>query len=65
MTQKDKRKTLPLEEVAGLFCISTRRLRDLAAAGKVPGAIKMHGLQKWIFSRKAVENYMGVKLEDL
>lgn len=65
MTQKDTRKTLPLSEVASLLCITERRLRDHAEAGKVPGAIKLDGLKKWVFSRKALENYMGVKLEDL
>lgn len=59
------RMTLSLKEVAGLLCITERRLRDHAASGKVPGAIKLPNLQKWVFSRKAIEDYMGVKLEDL
>jgi hypothetical protein len=59
------RKTLSLKEVAGLLCITERRLRDHAASGKVPGAIKLEKLKKWVFSRKAIENYMGIKLENL
>lgn len=59
------RQTLSLKEVAGLLCLTERRLRDHAAAGKVPGAIKLEGLKKWVFSRKAIENYMGIKLENL
>ncbi len=65
MTKKDTRKTLPLKEVAELLCLTERRLRDHAEAGKVPGAIKLKGLKKWVFSRRAIENYMGVKLEEL
>lgn len=58
-------RTLSLKEVAGLLCITERRLRDHAASGKVPGAIKLDKLKKWVFSRKAIEDYMGVNLEDL
>ena len=65
MTKQDKQKTLPLKDVAGLLCLSDRRVRDLAEAGKLPGGIKLKGLKKWVFSTKAIENYMGVKLEDL
>lgn len=61
----DNRKTLSLKEVAELLCLSERRLRDLAASGKVPGGIKLPKLKKWIFSKKKIENYMGVKLEAL
>lgn len=64
MFTQDQR-TLSLKEVAGLLCITERRLRDHAASGKVPGAIKLDKLKKWVFSRKAIEDYMGVNLEDL
>ena len=36
MTKQDKQKTLPLKDVAGLLCLSDRRVRDLAEAGKIP-----------------------------
>lgn len=65
MTIDDKKRTLSVKEVAGLLCLSDRRVRDLAEAGKIPGGIKLKGLKKWVFSTKAIENYMGVKLEDL
>lgn len=65
MNQREIRKTLPLKEVAELLCLSERRLRDHAEAHKIPGAIKLKGLKKWVFSRKAIEEYMGVKLEEL
>lgn len=59
-----KRQTLSLKEVAGILCLSERRLRDLAASDVVPGAIKLPKLQKWVFSRKAIEGYIGFELED-
>lgn len=58
-------KTLTLHEVAQLLRMSERRLRDKAAAKKVPGAIKLKGFNKWLFSRKAIEEFMGVNLETL
>lgn len=58
-------KTLTLHEVAQLLRMSERRLRDKAAAKKIPGAIKLEGLKKWLFSRKAIEEFMGVNLESL
>lgn len=64
-TLEVERKTLPLTEVAQLMCLTPRRLRDLAEAGRIPGAIKLEGVRKWIFSRKALEKYIGVKLEEL
>lgn len=60
-----KRKTLSLKEVADLLHLSERRLRDLAASGKVPGGIKLEKLKKWVFSKKKIEEFMGVKLEAL
>lgn len=65
MTIDDKKRTLSVKEVAGILRLDERRTRDLAEARKIPGAIKPDGLKKWIFSRKAFEKYLGVKLEDL
>ena len=58
-------KTLTLHEVAQLLRMSERRARDAAAAGKIPGGIRLDGLKKWIFPRKAIEKFMGIKLEEL
>ena len=65
MTITKDTKTLTLSEVAQLLRMSERRLRDKAAAGKIPGAIKLEGLKKWLFPRKAIEEFMGVNLEEL
>lgn len=65
MTITKDTKTLTLSEVAHLLRMSQRRARDKAAAGKIPGGIKLKGLKKWLFPRKEIEKFMGVKLEDL
>ena len=65
MTITKETKTLTLHEVAQLLRMSERRLRDKAAAGKIPGAIKLEGLKKWLFPRKSIEQFMGVNLEEL
>ncbi len=65
MTITKDTKTLTLHEVAQLLRMSERRLRDKAAAGKIPGAFRVEGLKKWLFPRKALEKFMGVKLEEL
>ena len=64
-TNTTEQKTLSLKQVAGLLCLTERRLRDLAEAGTVPGGIKLPKLRKWVFSRKAIEKYLGTDLEDL
>jgi len=65
MTITKDTKTLTLHEVAQLLRMSERRLRDKAAAGKIPGAFRVEGLKKWLFPRKALEDFMGIKLEEL
>ncbi len=65
MTITKETKTLTLHEVAQLLRMSERRLRDKAAAGKIPGAFRVEGLKKWLFPRKALEDFMGIKLEEL
>ena len=65
MTITKETKTLTLPEVAQLLRMSERRLRDKAAAGKIPGAFRVEGLKKWLFPRKALEDFMGIKLEEL
>lgn len=62
----NEKRTLSLKEVANLLCLKERRLRDLAEAGVVPGGIKPPKLRKWLFSKKAIEEYLGVSsLDDL
>ena len=58
-------KTLTLAEAAQILRMSPRRLRDKAAAEKIPGAIRVEGLKKWLFLRKPFEKFIGVKLEEL
>ena len=65
MTITKDTKTLTLHEVAQLLRMSERRLRDKAAAGKIPGAFRVEWLKKWLFPRKALEDFMGIKLEEL
>ena len=65
MTITKDTKTLTLHEVAQLLRMSERRLRDKAAAGKIPGAFRVEGLKKWLFPRRALEDFMGIKLEEL
>lgn len=65
MTITNDVKTLTIDEVASLLRMHPRRLREKAAAGQIPGAFKVEKFKKWLFSRKAVEKFMGIKLEDL
>lgn len=58
-------KMLTLGEVSQLLRTSERRLRDKAAAGQIPGAVKLKGMKKWLFQRKGIEKFLGAKLEEL
>ena len=51
----DKRRRIPLAEVAQLIGLSTRKLRRYAMDGTIPGARQFGPRKEWSFERDQLE----------
>ena len=54
---RDKRRRIPLAEVAQLLGIKTRTLRDYAKDGTIPGARQFGRHKEWAFERDQLETW--------
>jgi hypothetical protein len=52
---------LTVHETAELLRLSTYRVRQLARAGRFPGAVKPNDNQqaRWLIPRTGIDNYLG------
>jgi len=55
---------LTVEEVAKIIGLSCERVREIAAAKDLIG-FKPQGGRRWRFTKQAVADYMGCKVEEL
>lgn len=55
---------LKVKEVAKIIGLSEERVREIAAAGNIR-ASKPVGSRRWVFTAKAVADYLGCKVEEL
>ena len=55
--KQDKRRRIPLAEVAQLIGLSTRKLRRYAMDGTIPGARQFGPRKEWSFERDRLETW--------
>lgn len=57
-------KVMTTAQVAEILGLTPRRVQELAASGQI-SSVRPKGRRKWIFLKREVSKYAGIKLEDL